>query len=358
MSNDKNNLKQSNKVSEEVKEEAVAYNRKNVDSIKRLIILALLMVCVFPVLFCLYLMVRMGSIERKLDELAYKLEEKNIVQAELEENSADVALGNSQDDELLAKDTRDSNLLAEASESENTDADDVQPMISEVTEATTEEVVVPKNGKKVYLTFDDGPSIYTDELLDILAANNVKATFFVVHNNDESVWHDYDRIVKEGHSLGMHSYSHVYDEVYASEDSFINDVKSIHDFVYEQTGVDCKLYRFPGGSSNSVSSVDIHKLMGYLYDEGITYYDWNALSGDAVTTTLSADELNDNILDYVRTNEGDSIVLMHDIENSYATIEGLQSLIDTLKSEGYELCPIDSFAPVIQHVKYIPEIEE
>ena len=135
-------------------------------------------------------------------------------------------------------------------------------------------------------------------------------------------------------------------------------MESIHDFIYEQTGVDSKLYRFPGGSSNSVSNVDIQSLMGYLYDKGITYFDWNALSGDAVSTNLDATELNNNILDYVRNNEGDSIVLMHDIKNCHATIEGLQSLIDTLISEGYELCPIDSNTPLMQHVKYIPETEE
>lgn len=357
MSNDKKNLKQSNNVFEEVGQENTSYNRKNVDSIKRLIVIAALMVCVFPVLFCLYLMVRMGSIERKLDELAYKLESGLYIQSEAEENVQDVVQETHDGNEILAKDNNDTNLLAEASESENVFEAEPEPMIDSSGDSM-EAPVVEKNGKKVYLTFDDGPSEYTDELLDILAANNVKATFFVVYNDDESLWPAYDRIVKEGHTLGMHSYSHIYDEVYKSEESFINDVESIHDFIYEQTGIDSKLYRFPGGSSNSVSSVDIQSLIGYLYDRGITYYDWNALSGDAVSTGLDATQLNNNILDYVRSNEGDSIVLMHDIKNCHATIEGLQSLIDTLISEGYELCPIDSNTPLMQHVKFIPETEE
>ena len=67
----------------------------------------------------------------------------------------------------------------------------------------------------------------------------------------------------------MHSYSHVYDQVYASQESFEEDVTKIHDYIQEQTGVDTHLYRFPGGSSNQVSKVDIQDLIGYLHDEGI-----------------------------------------------------------------------------------------
>ncbi|MDE6608589.1 MAG: polysaccharide deacetylase family protein [Lachnospiraceae bacterium] len=71
--------------------------------------------------------------------------------------------------------------------------------------------------RKVYLTFDDGPSVYTGEILDILKEYDVKATFFVVGKEGEKYEELYKRIVEEGHTLGMHSYSHKYSEIYETE---------------------------------------------------------------------------------------------------------------------------------------------
>ncbi len=212
-------------------------------------------------------------------------------------------------------------------------------------ENTTEDIT---ETKKVYLTFDDGPSIYTDEILDILAENNVKATFFVIGREDESYWPYYQRIVDDGHTLGMHSYTHVYCDIYSSKEDFINDVDTLSDFLYERTGVRSKIYRFPGGSSNSVCNIPMEELVEYLDEQDIEYYDWNALNGDAVTKDLSPWKLVDNIMYDVRKHEN-SIVLMHDLQSRHTTVESLQLLIDTLKSEGYEILPIDENTPVIQH---------
>ncbi len=331
-----------------------SYNRRNVDNIKRVIIATFIIVCALPILFCFYLMVRMNNLENKINDIASKLGVRGqeiIEVVEEEEVIQDIMdLEYSASDDLEINTTEPSEYLT------LTDDGAVQPeAVEEVYEKDTTQNTVgayQNNGKKVYLTFDDGPSIYTDELLDILKANNVQATFFVVYNEDESLWPMYNRIVDEGHTLAMHSYSHVYETMYADKESFIADVDMIHDFLYEQTGVDCTYYRFPGGSSNSVSEVEIQDCMEYLYEEGITYYDWNSLSGDAVDTSLSPEQLNENIMSYVRTNQGDSIVLLHDLENNYHTIEALQSLIDTLKEEGYIIAPIDEDTVPIQHVKY------
>ncbi len=205
--------------------------------------------------------------------------------------------------------------------------------------------------KRVYLTFDDGPSIYTGQLLDILAANDVKATFFVIAREDESYWPYYNRILDEGHTLGMHSYSHDYNKVYASLDAFETDITELSQFLYERTGVYPTIYRFPGGSSNTVTQVPIQECIAYLNEQGIVYYDWNALNGDAVSNELSTDRLIENIMTDVRKNNT-SIVLMHDMQSRRNTIESLQQLIDILKEEGYELLPIDENTPLIQHIPY------
>lgn len=320
-----------------------SYNRKNVDNIKRFIISALLIMFVVPILFSIYLVVRVNNIDEKMDKLFDNLQtqKENVVSTADEENNIKSDLDTFAYDDIEKSDKKNDDLKSNPFGSEE----------------EIEDVPVINNGKKVYLTFDDGPNKYTDELLDILKKKNVKATFFVVYNPDESTWHDYQRIVDEGHTLGMHSYTHVYEEIYASKDAFISDISRLHTFLYEQTGLDCQYYRFPGGSSNTVSDVDIQELISYLNNNGITYFDWNALSGDALTNALTPEELNEEIMKYVRANEGDSVVLMHDLSTNHATVDSMESLIDTLRAEGYEICPIDENTVPVQHVKYNPDTE-
>lgn len=326
------------------------YNRRNVNNIKRMIIMVLLIMFVLPILFCLFLMVRMNKLEDKIDDLTKMIsagKEDNSVAADAMENEyespADLQyLDLEAYNDISINTAEESNILSDFGDATATDA---------IPQEFAEEETY-KNGKKVYLTFDDGPGKNTGRLLDILKENNVKATFFVCYNPDESVWPYYSRIVEEGHTLGMHSYSHVYRTIYADKASFIEDVTMIHDFLYEQTGVDVRYYRFPGGSSNTVSNVDIQTLIKFLEDNDIEYYDWNAMSGDAAYDQLSPEELNANILKYVHANEGDSIVLMHDLTDIPETVDGLEDLITTLKEEGYELCPITDRTEPIQHVKY------
>ncbi len=332
------------------KENTTKYNRKNVDKIKKIILAAFVIMFAVPILLCIYLMIKISSIERKLDELSLRSAVSATAETASLENTSDMAAEDmtaydSIDTHQNINDTLSSNYKEPASASDATGSD-----------AAIDEDVSVSNGKKVYLTFDDGPSIYTDEILDILEANNVKATFFVVHYDNEDLWPAYKRIVEDGHTLAMHSYTHIYSEIYADEESFKKDVDDIHDFLYDLTGYDCKYYRFPGGSSNNVSNVDMQLCMKYLDERGITYFDWNSLSGDADGNYHTGSELNANILRYVRCNEGDSIVLMHDLSDRHYTVEGLQELIDTLKAEGYEICPIDENTPLIQHVEYDPEM--
>ena len=344
-------------------ENTTKYNRKNVDKIKRLILVAFVIMFAVPLLLCIYLMIKLSSIERKLDELSLK----SAVEASVDTASLETTVDMS-DDDMTAYDSLDTqrneyDTLAlvypdTASESDALEEQTVEKNSVEPDDVSESEDTQELNGKRVYLTFDDGPSIYTDEILDILEENDVKATFFVVHYDNEDLWPAYQRIVDDGHTLAMHSYTHIYKQIYADEDSFKKDVDDLHDFLYDLTGYDCKYYRFPGGSSNQVSSVDIQLCMKYLDERGIVYFDWNALSGDAEGGYHSAGELESRILGYVRSNEGDSIVLMHDLSDRHSTVEGLSDLIVTLKKEGYEFCAIDENTPLIQHVTYDPELIE
>ena len=203
--------------------------------------------------------------------------------------------------------------------------------------------------RRVYLTFDDGPSTYTNEILDILNEYGVKATFFVV--GKEGYTEEYQRIVEEGHTLGMHSFSHKYQEIYQSLDSYKNDLNKLHEFLYELTGVDSKIVRFPGGSSNKTSKVDMQELIAYLTQEGMVYYDWNVSSGDAASTYVSAQQIANNVLDNV-WKYNSVIVLMHDSSAKYATVQALPTIIEKiLESENTVLLPISEDTVPIQHIK-------
>lgn len=241
---------------------------------------------------------------------------------------------------------------AETEEAEVVASETDAEVIEEV-EEVEEKVFVP-NGKKVYLTFDDGPSTYTDDILDILDEYNVKATFFVVAQ-DTTNREGLMEIVSRGHSIGLHSWSHDYGQIYSDIDSFIADVEGVHDIVYRTTGVDTKLYRFPGGSATAEGwgGVDIEDCVDYLNENGYTYYDWNALNGDAVNPDSSVETMVWNVMDGVRSNEGDSVVLMHDQENHLNTVEALPTIIETLLDEGYEILPLDQNSPTFQ--QYINE---
>lgn len=204
--------------------------------------------------------------------------------------------------------------------------------------------------RKVYLTFDDGPSQYTDEILDILKKNNLKATFFVVGKEDKASKEHYKRIVAEGHTLAMHSYSHNYDEIYRSLDNYVTDLTKLSNLLYDTTGIRPTIYRFPGGSSNNVTKVPVKKLIHYLNSQNITYYDWNALSNDAIDKKLTAKQLNANILKDLKLHNP-CIVLMHDLGDRHHTVEALQPLIDELNKMDCQILPIDKTCQAIQHVK-------
>ena len=209
---------------------------------------------------------------------------------------------------------------------------------------------VKSSGKKVYLTFDDGPSSNTDQILDILKDYDVKATFFVVGKTDERSVKAYQRIVEEGHTLAMHSYSHRYDEIYESKEAFARDLNSLQEYLYETTGVWPRIYRFPGGSSNTVSKVDMQELIEYLTDIGITYFDWNVASGDAVSRTLPAETIVNNCLSGVEKQK-ESVILMHDASNKGTTIEALPRIIEAIQEQGdAELLPITDETVPVQHI--------
>lgn len=199
---------------------------------------------------------------------------------------------------------------------------------------------------KVYLTFDDGPSDLTPEVLDLLDKYDAKATFFVVYTDNEQYTSYLKEIVNRGHTLALHSYSHNYDKIYKSVDAFLEDFEKVYNWVYEETGVRPTLFRFPGGSTNGKTSV-VNDIIAEMERRGFIYYDWNVSSGDGSNLTTT-----ENILENVCTNVGSfdqPVVLMHDGAGKNATLKALPTLLETLAEEGYEFCALDETLQPIQY---------
>ena len=181
----------------------------------------------------------------------------------------------------------------------------------------------------VYLTFDDGPSANTVKVLDTLKENDIKATFFVV-NTDVSLHQDlYKRIVDEGHTLGIHTYSHRYTSIYNSVEDYLADFYAIYSKVYELTGVKPTVFRFPGGSINTYNHEIYNEIIAEMLRRGFVYYDWNVSSGDVGETYTSA-AIHAAVVNGCMTKEK-SIVLMHDSSTKRATAEALPLIINSLK---------------------------
>lgn len=202
-----------------------------------------------------------------------------------------------------------------------------------------------KGIKVVYLTFDDGPTPNnTPRILEILKKNNIKATFFVIGQNPDM----YKQIVDQGHAIAIHTYSHEYKQVYASEDAFFQDLYKLRDLIIEKTGVNPKVTRFPGGSSTTRVSKPIKQaIINRLTKEGYVYQDWNCDSTDASGNKVPVEKLVKNGVCNVR----EVNLLMHDAYAKTTTVEALQQIIDAYKAKGYifEVLTVDS--PKFQHVK-------
>lgn len=205
--------------------------------------------------------------------------------------------------------------------------------------------VVQPNGKVIYLTFDDGPSQYTTKLLDILDKYGVKATFFVVNT---PYVHLVEDIVERGHAIGVHSATHDFKSIYASEDAFFADLTKMRDIIYKRTGVYTNLIRFPGGSSNTISKFNpgiMSRLTDAVEDMGYHYFDWNVDSDDA-GGTRTKDGVVDNVIKGCKSRKI-SIVLQHDIKGY--SVNAVEEIIIWGLENGYTFLPLDESSPTAHH---------
>lgn len=288
-----------------------AYQKKRVKRIKKIIVGTAIVLLLLPTIMCLFLLVKVHSLEKQIETIT-KVSDSGVVKAQ-------------------EKEVKTTKAPKKASTAE--------PTIKPTDDTTT---------KKVYLTFDDGPGSQTGKILDILKKNHVKATFFVTGKEDASSKKIYQRIVKEGHTLAMHSYSHIQDVIYDSKEAFEKDLKQINRCLYEATGVHTKFYRFPGGSSTQNTSLPIQNFIDVLKKNHYLYLDWNVISPDINNANATKEQVVTGVMQGVDAYDT-AVVLMYDVADKPMTVKALPSIIKQIKAKNYELLPVDESMILIQH---------
>ena len=303
--------------------------RRRVSRIRNTIVLVFAGLMVFLLAAFLILTVMVFRLNSKVKLLNQKVSSiETALIAKSESGDTEVYMGG-----IVSSDAEESDVGSD--ESESSDAEETGYGISE--------------HQNIYLTFDDGPSSYTGEILDILDEYGVKATFFVIGTEDEDLRAMYKEIYDRGHTLAMHSYTHKYSSLYESLDSFKAEIKKERKLLYKITGEEPWLFRFPGGSSNEVSNVDMSELISWLNDEGITYFDWNVIGADATSQIYTSQDVVDSVMNDI-SKFHTAVVLLHDTNAKGATVEALDDLLDLLIQRDADILPITKDTPLIQMV--------
>lgn len=199
----------------------------------------------------------------------------------------------------------------------------------------------------IYLTFDDGPSNLTGKILDILDEEDIKATFFVTKGGEYV-----KRAYNSGHTIALHTYSHNYSYVYASESNYFADLNNVSNSVYNTIGIRPNIIRFPGGSSNTISRNYNKGIMSRLVNDvtnrGYIYFDWNIDSNDAGGDGYNSNKIYNNVINGLSHNKT-NVVLMHDSSSHSRSADALRDIIKYGKNNGYSFKAISSNTPVVRH---------
>ena len=285
------------------------------------------------------------ELRAQLQALSGKMSENEALMADLQaelDAAADEISANKAEMEKYRK-------LIKTLETTNAEQEAVINSLTSPLNGRDEKTAEPTEEKVAYLTFDDGPSEHTEEILKILTEKDAVATFFVINTKYID---KLDSIISQGSAVAMHSYTHQYDKIYASVDAYFEDLKKIQNVIYEKTGVTPKILRLPGGSSNTISKNYskgvVTQIVERLNSEGYVYFDWSVDSTDALRNNVPAQTL----VEKVKTGCKDKRVvniLMHDTNAKKTTVEALPQIIDFLKEDGYKIMTLSTNSTPVHH---------
>lgn len=215
-----------------------------------------------------------------------------------------------------------------------------QEKLPKLTETGIENMnhIYSSDTKRVFLTFDDGPSSNTNQILDILNERGIKATFFVLGSNVEKKPEVVKRMYDEGHFIANHGYSHVYETIYQSPQAVLDEYNKCNQLVRDAIGeqeYNSHLFRFPGGLVGGKYADIKNQANDLLLQNNIVHVDWNALNGDSEMTNPTIEYEIQRIQETVGDKQS-VVILMHDAQAKKVTVEALPSIVDYLQGQGYE----------------------
>ena len=207
--------------------------------------------------------------------------------------------------------------------------------------APEREITKEIEGEKIcYLTFDDGPSENTLKILDILKQYNVKATFFVIGNclcvENRPIL---ERVIAEGHAVGLHAYNHVYEKFYASDTSYLEDYKNLYMVLKEEYGIETALFRFPGGSACKYNYGKGREYVAQMQQRGFSCFDWNVTGEDSVGNP-TVESIQKNVFEKAFQYQK-PVVLLHDSCIADTTVKALPGILEKMKEQGYQFATLE-----------------
>lgn len=230
------------------------------------------------------------------------------------------------------------NLKAEMAE--EIDAEEATSQMILATKALDENETVQKEKKVAYLSFDDGPSKTTKEVLRVLKEQNVTATFFLIGNQiTEETKPILDEMISNGNCIGIHTYSHSGKNIYCSKEAYLEDFNRACKSIKAATGLEPKIFRFPWGSANNYLCNISSDVITTLEDEGYTYFDWNVSGEDSVGSPTSWSIMNNIRKDYKKYNK--PVILLHDSATNKLSAQLLPDIISMFKEAGYTFDTLD-----------------
>lgn len=337
-----------------------AKRRKRINLYKRIIVIFVIAMILLPTILCIILFIMLRSTNKEL-EAVKKLKLEQLYYAE---NSTEDTLNDKGPEPNFYPQNSHMSVNPTESETEMTVTEEPTTEI-QIEEPNESEYGIPINdgipgaveysdeikqalaeGRKVvYLTYDDGPSPNTYQLLDVLDKYNVKVTFFI--NGYPGYEDELIEIHKRGHTVAMHTYTHRYDVVYGGVDSFANEIALLSDYIYNVIGIRTGIFRFPGGSSTRMTD-EIQMYVDYLNQEGMVFFDWNVASGDAVVNPLTTEQVYNNVMSGIAQKDV-SIVLMHDAAGKETTMYATELIIQSLQEMNALILPITNDTVPVHH---------
>lgn len=292
---------------------------------KNLILLTVILLIVAPAILCFRFDSELKTVQSQLSETRTALDAANealrLSQEALQQAAEDIAAAEAAQ---AAAEAEQEALQAEAPAYQALYPDFYAPQPLTANQAPD---------RVMYLTFDDGPTARTPEVLKVLREENVKATFFVIGNDSQQGRQWMQDIVADGHTIGMHTYTHKYETIYDSVEAYLDDMYRIFTLIKEATGVVPTVFRFPGGSINGYNYEICQDLISEMLRRGFVPYDWNLSSGDAAAATVPTDLIISNIVNHAGGQRG--VALMHDSTSKTTTVAALRPIIEQLRAKGY-----------------------